>query len=508
MSSYPTTPGIRSISEDHATIDTTPRPAPTRPQRRLRILPRTLLWQTFLLIVLVLVLVLAAWSQIFRHFQEPARARDLAQMVVSVINLTRTALINAEATRRTELLIDLAALEGIRIYPSEPTDEVLPLPDTRPMRLLSEEIRTHLGPHTWLASRWKTLDGFWVSFRLHPDDPDDFWVMLPAERIQPPRGLDWLIWGGGALLVALLGAFLIVSRFSKPLRSLARSARLVGRGRQPPQLLETGPQEIADVARAFNQMAGDLARTDADRALILAGVSHDLRTPLARLRLGVEMSGAPEADVMAMVMDVEEMDRIIGQFLDFGRGDTKEPKQPLDLARLVTELAEPYRLRGIALCLELPTTLIVPAHALPLRRAIANLIDNAVRYAGEHKPILIRLSMTAAEVKLEIADCGPGIPEHEVERLRHPFTRLESARSDTKGAGLGLAIVDRIMASHAGRLDLLPRREGGLRAILHLPTGTPAVRLDRIDVSHEKYGRFMNQAAGQPSNTADAKEAR
>ncbi|HRP97385.1 MAG TPA: ATP-binding protein [Rhodocyclaceae bacterium] len=448
-------------------------------------LPHTLLWQTFLLIVLVLLLVLAAWSQIFRHFQEPARARDLAQMVVSVVNLTRTALINAEASRRTELLIDMAALEGIRIYPSEPTDELLPLPDTRPMKLLSEEIRRQLGPHTRLASRWKTLDGFWVSFRLDPDDHDDFWVMLPAERIDPARGLDWLMWGGGALLVALLGAFLIVSRISAPLRNLARAARLVGRGRRPPRLLESGPQEIADVARAFNQMAGDLARTDADRALILAGVSHDLRTPLARLRLGVEMSGAPEADILPMVADIEEMDRIIGQFLDFGRGDPKEPKRPLDLARLVAELVEPYRLRGIVFDIELPETLAVSAQALPLRRAIANLIDNAVRYAGSDQPITIRLAASGNTAELEIADRGPGIPEHEVERLRHPFTRLESARSDTKGAGLGLAIVDRIMASHDGRLDLLPRRGGGLRAILHLPLRESSRRLDTMRVSAE-----------------------
>ncbi|MBL8443142.1 MAG: two-component sensor histidine kinase, partial [Zoogloeaceae bacterium] len=171
-----------------------------------RLLPRTLLWQTFLLIALVLIFALVAWSRIFTHFQEPARARDLAQMVVSVVNLTRTALINAEVSRRTELLIDLAALEGIRIYPSEDSDEILPLPRTRPMDLLSTEIRRQLGDYTQLASRWKTLDGFWVSFRLDPEDPDHFWVMLPPERLQQGSAFDWLMWGGGALLVALVGS--------------------------------------------------------------------------------------------------------------------------------------------------------------------------------------------------------------------------------------------------------------------------------------------------------------
>ncbi len=436
-------------------------------------LPRTLLWQTFLLIALVLILALAAWSQIFRHFQEPARARDLSQMVVSVVNLTRTALINAEVTRRTELLIDLAALEGIRIYPSEPTDELQPLANTRLMHLLTAEIREQLGPHTRLASRWKTLDGFWISFRLDPEDADDFWVMLPAERLEEARPLEWLMWGSVALLVALAGAFLIVTRISSPLRNLARSARLVGGGRKPPALPENGPQEIAVVARAFNQMAGDLARTDADRALILAGVSHDLRTPLARLRLGIEMSGAPDTDVQAMVTDIEEMDRIIGQFLDFGRGDPNEPMQPVNVARMLAEMSEPYRLRGTPIQLDLPDALMLNARALPLRRAVANLIDNAVRYAGSDRPIDVVARAQGGEVLIEVADRGPGIPADEVERLRHPFTRLETARSDTKGAGLGLAIVDRIMLAHSGRLELLPRNGGGLRAVLHLPLEKP-----------------------------------
>lgn len=438
-----------------------------------RLLPRTLIWQTFLLIALLLTLALTAWSQIFRHFEDPVRARDLAQMVASVVNLTRTALINADAERRTELLIDLAALEGIRIYPAEASDEIVPLPATREMRLLTEEIRRQLGAHTRFAARWKTLDGFWISFRLDPEDNEDYWVMLPAERLQQTRAIEWLTWGGGALLAALLGAYLIVSRISVPLRNLARSARVVGSGRTPPHLPETGPQEIATVAKAFNQMAGDLARTDADRALILAGVSHDLRTPLARLRLGVEMSGAPEPEVMAMVADVEEMDRIIGQFLDFGRGEPQEPMQTFDLSRLIGDLVEPYRLRGVDIRTYLPGPLVLTARSLSLRRALANLVDNSIRYAGDKKPVEVRLTTHDHEAVLEVADRGPGIPEHEMDRMRHPFTRLENARSNTKGAGLGLAIVERIVRSHSGSLELRPRPGGGLRALLHLPIVRP-----------------------------------
>jgi two-component system osmolarity sensor histidine kinase EnvZ len=458
-----------------------PGPASPTPARRTGWLPRTLLWQTFLLVALLLILALGAWSQIFRYFQEPARSRDVAQMVVSVVNLTRTALINADFDRRIDLLIDLAALEGIRIYPSEATDELVPLADTRPLRLLMDNVRRQLGDHTRFASRWKSLDGFWVSFRLDPDDAhDEYWVMLPPERIENPDSFDWLAWGSGALLAALLGAFLIVARVSAPLRQLARAASMVGSGETPPPQQEDGPQEIAVVARAFNRMTSNLARMDEDRALILAGVSHDLRTPLARLRLGIEMSGAPDGEVTAMVTDIEEMDRIIGQFLDFGRGDSQEVVGPTDLAALVCEVVEPYRLRGVQIALDLPEALVAPARALSIRRAVVNLIDNALRYAGGNDALDIKVDADGEFARIEVADRGPGIPENEVERLRRPFTRLEKARSNTKGAGLGLAIVERVMRMHHGRLDLLPRTGGGLRAVLCLPLAGAAGGSDRM----------------------------
>lgn len=445
------------------------------------LLPRTLLGQTFLLVALLLTLTLGIWSQIFRYFQEPARARDVAQMVVSVVNLTRTALINADFDRRTDLLIELAALEGIRIYPAEATDELASLPDTRPMRLLMADVRRQLGEHTRFAARWKTLDGFWVSFRLDPDDiHDEYWVMLPPERIENPDSFGWLGWGGGALLAALVGAYLIVARISTPLRQLARGARMVGQGERPPPQRETGPEEIAVVARAFNQMTGNLTRMDEDRALILAGVSHDLRTPLARLRLGIEMSGAPEPEVTAMVTDIEEMDRIIGQFLDFGRGDPQENAAPTDLAQLAREVAEPYILRGVPLRLHAPVPVIAPARALSIRRALTNLVDNALRYAEGNDGLDLTVDSADGFARIALADRGPGIPEHEVERLREPFTRLEQARSNTKGAGLGLAIVDRVMRAHRGRLDLLPREGGGLRAVLCLPLGSGTTEHDRM----------------------------
>jgi two-component system, OmpR family, osmolarity sensor histidine kinase EnvZ len=441
-----------------------------------RLLPRSLLWQTFCLIALLLIVALATWSNIYRHFDEVPRAESLAQMVVSVVNLTRTALVNADPDRRRDLLIDMAAMEGIRIYPAEKDDSLTPLAHSRKMALLTYEIRRQLGANTRFAGSWEGLKGFWVSFRLEADDEDEYWMMLPRERLLRGSPLEWVGWGSAAVLLSLVGTYLIVSRVGRPLGAVAAAARVVGQGRHPEHLDERGPKEIAEVAHAFNQMTGDLARLDADRALILAGVSHDLRTPLARLRLGVEMSGAPPEEVVAMVTDIEEMDRIIGQFLDFGRDEALEDLQPLELSPLLHEIAGAYQRRGAPLTTSVPESATVMARELPLRRALANLLDNALRYAGADQALELLVNVDSQGVTIEVADRGPGIPPADVERMKHPFTRLEDARSNAKGAGLGLAIVERIMKRCGGRFDLLPRPGGGLRACLVFPPVPPARR--------------------------------
>ncbi|QID17523.1 HAMP domain-containing protein [Nitrogeniibacter mangrovi] len=439
-------------------------------------LPRTLLWQTFASLAIMLILAFSAWSEIVRHFELEPRARDLAQTVTSIVNLTRTALINADADRRLELLIDLTAMEGIRVYPAEATDRITPLPDTRAMELLTRDVRRELGPQTRFAGSWEELEGFWVSFKLDPSDTDEYWVMLPAERIQRPRPLEWLGWGVAIMAFALLGAYLIVFRIGRPLRQIAEAARLIGHGKQPAPLPEDGPGEIAEVASAFNQMAGDLAQLESDRAVILAGVSHDLRTPLARLRLGVEMTGAPSGDIRAMVSDIEEMDRVIGQFVDYGRNDDAPP-EPVVLAPLIEDIVSADRLRGHAVDTHLHPNATVLAQTLPLRRALRNLIDNAERYGKPGQTLSVSTEAVNGSWKIALRDEGPGIPEDQLERLKRPFVRLDEARGNTQGAGLGLAIVDRFARAHGGRFDLSNHPDGGLVASITLPaTKPPAAR--------------------------------
>ena len=272
----------------------------------------------------------------------------------------------------------------------------------------------------------------------------------------------------------LIGAWLIVSRINRPLKALAAAAADIGRGKTPAPLSESGPVEIQTLARSFNQMLQDLARLDADRALILAGVSHDLRTPLARLRLSTEMSASD--DKSEMIADIAEMDSIIGQFLDFARTQSEESLEPTDVAALAREVVERELRLGHALQAHLEP---VPEQALRrmgIKRLISNLVDNAVAYGGED--VCVATRSESGRLILEVLDRGPGIPAQQAERLKQPFTRLEQARSGKGGSGLGLAIVDRIARHHGGSLELLEREGGGLIARVSLPLQESAAALD------------------------------
>lgn len=432
--------------------------------------PRSLLWRTFFLIALLIGLALTAWYQLFVRFESEPRARQLGQMLVSVVNLTRAALVNADPLLRLALLRDLSVQEGIRIYPAEPGDELGPLPDTPTIRVIESEVRRQLGDETRFAGKREGVEGIWVSFQIDPDDPADlFWVMLPRERFERVRTAEWLGWGIAAAILAMLGAYVIVRRVAGPLAQISRAARQIGRGEPVSRLPEEGPSEISEVSRAFNQMSDDLAQLESDRALILAGVSHDLRTPLARLRLGIEMTGAHQDDIEAMSTDIEEMDKIIAQFLDFARGSADEALVEIDARAMVSDLVASYQRRGLANVVDASAgqaAIGFMGKPKAIRRALSNLIDNALRYAGNEQPIELGCSIEHRMLVLAVLDRGPGIPLDQVERLKRPFTRLEAARTDARGSGLGLAIVDRVARAHGGRLNLLPRAGGGLAAQL------------------------------------------
>ena len=428
--------------------------------------PQTLLWRSVLLIALLLAIAHVAWLEIFRVSEREPRALQVAQQIVSVVNLTRAALITAQPSKRLGLLEELSKEEGIQVYIGHPGERVAPLPDRPFLRLVEAEVKRQLGTRTQLANSRDGIRGAWVSFRI---DEDDYWVFMPRSRLERTDPLRWVGWGALILVLSLIGAYLIVARINRPLRELTRAADEIGRGRTPPPVPETGPSEIRTLAHAFNQMGTDLKRLDDERALLLAGVSHDLRTPLARIRLGLEMmDDKGEAALKAgLVQDVEDIDAAISQFLDFARVTEGEAVVPDgDLNAIARELCDRYTRAGKSVSGRFEALPPFALRPLAIQRLVANLVDNALRHGGGQ--VEISTAKAGGNAVLEALDRGPGIPPGEAERMLQPFTRLNAARSDA-GTGLGLAIVDRIARLHRGSVQLLAREGGGLRVRVELP---------------------------------------
>lgn len=431
--------------------------------------PHSLLWRTFLLIATLMLVAVAAWLAIFSQAEIEPRAHALAQTIVSISNLTRSALLAARPERRLDLLAELSDIEGVHVYPAETGDRIESPPATTLMRHLENDLRERLGPETRLAFALNGEPGLFVSFRIFPGEEGDFWLALPRERLERGFPMQWLGWGALVLLLALAGAWLIVLRIARPLKALEIAAHQLGRGETPPPLPERGADEIVAVSLAFNQMSQNLKQLEEDRRLLLAGISHDLRTPLARLRMDIELSVPDPEARAAMAADIDEMDRTIGQFLDYARPQAIEEasREPIDLAALLLEIAARYG--DEVVCRVTSADFLLPAQREPLRRAVVNLIENALRHGGQTLPIELELGQQDGHVVISVLDRGPGIAPKEMERLKQPFTRGETARTGAAGAGLGLAIVERIARAHRGRLILEPREGGGLAARIVLP---------------------------------------
>ncbi len=437
-----------------------------------------LFWRTFLLILLLLAATSVAWLQSFRVFEREPRAQQLAEQMIAVVNITRSALLFSDPARRLTLLADLADNQGIRIAPLEPTDKTRPFPDLPFVERAHERVLQELGPDTRIAAEVNGVPGLWVSFSI---DTDEYWVYIERDPLAREIGTQWIGWALIAAIASLLGAVAITRVVNRPLARLSAAASQLGAGRMPEPLPENGPAEIATVNASFNRMVGDLAQAERDRALLLAGISHDLRTPLTRLRLEVEMSGLPDDARENMIADMTQVDQIVGQFLDYARTDVAAAKSRVDLATLLEQALDSSRLtRDETVSIERRIEPGVEIDGLPveLLRGLANLLGNADGYGRD--PATGRLELTVVLratpdfALIEIADHGPGAAADKLDQLTRPFVRGEAARSGPTGAGLGLAIVARIARLHGGSLRLQPNAPSGLRALLQLPRATTA----------------------------------
>jgi two-component system osmolarity sensor histidine kinase EnvZ len=315
---------------------------------------------------------------------------------------------------------------------------------------------------------WRRQEDGRLELRLAVEGVDH-WLVLPGLRVVREFSGAWLIATAASAALALAMALWLLGRLSRPLARVEQAARQLAAGAAPPPLPEDGPREIATVSRSFNAMVHSLAQADRDRAMMLAGVSHDLRTPLTKLRLGVELGeGRLDEELLAsMRRSIEEMDATVGQFLDFARDDALAERVPTQLWSLAQQVCSSQADHGrtIALAGEAPPPVL--AHSPALQRALVNLVENAFRHG--RPPVAIRAGRDATHAWLDVCDAGDGIPPHRIEELKQPFRRGENARSGVAGAGLGLAIVDQIMRRHGGALILLAGQEGGACARMRLP---------------------------------------
>jgi two-component system osmolarity sensor histidine kinase EnvZ len=428
----------------------------------------SLFWRTFLLIVLLILASLAAWVQSFRVFEREPRAHQIAQQLVSIVNITRSALLYSEPALRRELLAELADNEGIRIVPLEASDQTQDFPDRPLLKLVHDEVVAQLGPQTRLAAAVNGVPGNWVSFNI---EGDGYWVYIERDPLTRDTGTQWIRWAIMATLLSLLAAVAITRVVNLPLARLSRAARELGTGHAPAPLPEKGPAEIRMVNQSFNRMVADLGKLEQDRAVLLAGISHDLRTPLTRLRLELEINDLPDETRTAMASDIEQMDSIVRQFLDYARREPQQSAEDVDLSALVQEAIAHARLDA-AIEAAIAPGVHITGYRTELVRALDNLLTNASRYGrdGEGRLALeVRLAPGHEGAVLEIADRGTGIAPEDVDRLLRPFERGDSARGGGTGAGLGLAIVDRIARLHRARFELLPNAPCGLRARLVFP---------------------------------------
>ncbi|OTG67592.1 ATP-binding protein [Acinetobacter silvestris] len=291
------------------------------------------------------------------------------------------------------------------------------------------------------------------------------WVREPLKtyaNYSPELILGWLL---GIPLIAAAIILTLVRQLNRPLRRLQNAANNYSKTGKAPYL-ETnhGPQEIREVNQAFNHMVYTLEQIERDRQIMLAGISHDLRTPLTRIRLSAEMM--PDDDFLkeGLIYDVEDMDAILNQFISYMRDGSDEELQETNLNTLLQELVIQFKPLDIRFePQQLPT---ITARSLSLKRLIGNLINNSKRYGAE--PIELAASVENDHIKISVSDHGEGIPEDQIDELMQPFVRGNAART-VQGSGLGLAIVKRIVDIHQGELLIHNRAEGGLEAIISLP---------------------------------------
>jgi two-component system osmolarity sensor histidine kinase EnvZ len=428
-------------------------------------------WSAFLVNTLLIGVMLAvasgASALAFYHFVQRPRAEMLADMFAAQLSSVSAAVTALPPVARDAYLQRLDVLSEGSITVDDRTRWRLVEPDSGLGLLFLRHVRRRVSGHRVYFSSDPTPQ-LWLEIVVPDGHPH--WIRMPLSRYASvPTGL-WLAAILALIAIALGGAAYLLVRSRRKYSSLRVAIDQMGTSPflspAAAALYQAGGADVADLAQRFNQMSIRLADADAERALMLAGVSHDMRTLLTKLRLCLALDPATSA-LAAPVRYIEHMDRIIGQFLDFGRPVGEEPAVSVDLNELVADVAADFAPETGTLALALgsvPPCLLLP---LAVRRMVTNLVENSMRHGGGTVELTTALENDC--IVLRVLDRGPGVAPQELGRLTQPFFRTPVARSRCPGSGLGLAITRRMAEAQEGSLLLGLREGGGFTAEIRLP---------------------------------------
>jgi two-component system osmolarity sensor histidine kinase EnvZ len=430
----------------------------------------SLFWRTFFLIALLLTSGVFAWTQTFRALEFEPRATQQAQQIASLVQLARAALLSSDGINRVALIKGISNQESLKLAPREPKDQWEPYEADRISRTIGAQLRGVLGPDTLVASSVNGAPGLWVGFSI---EKDPFWLLVDPTRPTPILWNTLVLWVSMALLATVLGSAAIARLINQPLKELSFAASRIREGEFDSRLDEnTLTSEIRQVNMGFNRMARELAKVEQDRAVMLAGISHDLRTPLARLRLEAEMSVQDEEAKHNMALDIDQLDAIIDKFMDYARpGESR--MMPVHLSGVVDREMAAFRdTSQIRITSRVAIDTKVMADDVELGRVLQNLFENARRYGRSTDTgiarVIVSYARTGPWVILTVRDFGQGADPKKLAQLTTPFFRGDAARTAATGAGLGLAIVDKAVQRMGGTFELVNAPDGGLMAHIRL----------------------------------------
>jgi len=435
----------------------------------------SLFWRTYLLLATLLMGSVLGWMQLQWLLTIEPQALQSARLTASLVHIARTALRHTDSQQAQALVRTLRDEEGLILVPRERGDLIeLPHPNAYDQRV-SAELRQRLGPETEVASSLNGAPGLWVSLSV---GGERYWMNADAARLHPVAGDAWWWWMLLAALLSAIGAAVIARLINRPLKQLSFAAsRLRDGDFEASHLSEDDvTSEIREVNAGFNRMARQLAKIDQDRAVMLAGISHDLRTPLARMRLESELSIADPQARAHMAADIDQLDAIIDKFLEYARPDKGEPVL-VELHEIVASCTyavqpDPH----LTVRTQVPEGLTVLGDPVELARVLGNLIENARHYGKSVDTGITLLDISAfrhprdLRVLLRVRDHGLGVNPEVLPGLTRPFYRGDAARTAASGAGLGLAIVEKSIERMGGELKLSNAPDGGFQAEIQLPS--------------------------------------